>query len=128
MFSLNCKIKIFETDEDLKPLGDVFEFSHVKDIEIYSSRKNFTDTAMVKMPKLVVINQLNNSLGVEIARRLPIDLKPRSIYEFFKEDYYIEIFLGYDGDYKPAFRGYIKAVKGDAPVCIECEDYMYFLI
>lgn len=127
MFNLNCKIKIYETDTALKPVGDVFQFSHVKDVVITSSHKHFTDTAVVKMPKTLVINPLNNALGIEISRRLPIDLKQRSIYEFFKQDHYIEIFLGYDGNYKPAFRGYIKAVKGDAPVCIECEDFMYFL-
>ncbi len=127
MLNLNCKIKIYETNKDLQPEGDVFEFSHVKDIFIESSYKNFTDTAVIKMPKAVVINQLNNALGIEIARRLPFDLKQRSIHEFFKQDHYIEIFLGYNGDYKPAFRGYIASVKGDAPVCIECEDFMYFL-
>lgn len=127
MFSLNCNIKVFETDKDLNINGRVFQFSQVRDIKIKSNYKNFTDTAVLQMPKTIVESQLNNSLGIELARRLPIDLKPKSINEFFKQDHYIEIYLGYDGEYKPAFRGYIKTVKGDAPVEIHCEDFMYVL-
>lgn len=127
MFSLNCKIKVFETDKDLNPTNTVYEFDHVKDINIESGYDMFTDTATILMPKTVVESQLNNSLGIQIARRLPIDLKPKGVHEFFKQDSYIEIFLGYDGNFKPAFRGYITSVKGDAPVCIKCEDFMYVL-
>jgi hypothetical protein len=48
-----------------------------------------------------------------------------SIHDFFKLESYIEIYLGYNGDYKPAFKGFITSVKGDAPVTITCEDAMY---
>ncbi len=126
MLNLNCKIKVHET-KGLHPTGKVFQFSHVKDIRIQSSYKNFTDTATITIPKAIVTSSLNNSLGIELARRSPIDFKQRSINEFFKIDYLIEVFLGYNGEYKPAFRGYIREVKGDAPVQIVCDDMMYYL-
>ncbi|CAM1355957.1 hypothetical protein [Tenacibaculum halocynthiae] len=126
MLNLNCKIKVYET-KDLQPSGKVYQFTHVKNIAINSSYKNFTDTATITIPKAIVANKLNDTLGIEIARRLPVDLKERSVHEFFKIDYYVEIFLGYNGDSKPAFRGYIREVKGDAPVQIECDDMMYYL-
>lgn len=126
MLNLNCKIKVHETS-GLTPTGKVYEFSHVKDIRIQSSYKTFTDTATITMPKAIVTSAVNNSLGIELARRSPIDFKQRSINEFFKIDHFIEIFLGYNGDYKPAFRGYIREVKGDAPVKIVCDDMMYYL-
>ncbi len=126
MLNLNCKIKVYET-KDLKPSGKVYQFTHVRDISIQSSYKKFTDTATITIPKSIVTNQFSDSLGIEIANRSPIDFEQRSIHEFFKLDYYIEIFLGYDGEYKPAFRGYIREVKGDAPVQIVCEDMMYYL-
>lgn len=126
MLNLNCKIKVHET-KDLHPTGKVYQISHVKDINIQSSYKNFTDTATITIPKAIVSSALNNSLGIEIARRIPVDFEQRSINEFFKIDSYIEVFLGYDGNYKPAFRGYIREVKGDAPVQIVCDDMMYYL-
>lgn len=126
MLNLNCKIKVYET-ENLHPKGKVYEFLHVNDIKINSSYKKFTDTATITIPKAVIVRALNNSLGVDIAKRLPFDLEQKSIYEFFKLDNLVEVFLGYDEGYKLAFRGYIKEVKGDAPVEIFCEDMMYYL-
>ncbi|WP_028888348.1 hypothetical protein [Tenacibaculum ovolyticum] len=126
MLNLNCKIKVYET-KGLQPSGKVYQFTHVKNIVINSSYKNFTDTATITIPKAIVANKLNDTLGIQIARRLPVDLKERSVHEFFKIDYYVEIFLGYNGESKPAFRGYIREVKGDAPVQIECDDMMYYL-
>ena len=126
MLNLNCTIKVYET-EALKPSGRVYQFTHVRDIAIKSSYKKFTDTAIITMPKSVVTNAINDALGIELAKRSPIDFEQRSIHEFFKIDNYIEVFLGYNGEEKPAFRGYIREVKGDAPVQIFCDDMMYYL-
>ena len=127
MLNLNCKIKVYETD-NLHPTGNIYQFTHVENIHIKSSYKNFTDTAVITMPKKIVSNKFNNAsgLGTVINKAFPI-LKEVSINEFLKQDYYIEVFLGYDGNYKPAFRGYIREVKGDAPVEIICDDMMYYL-
>lgn len=127
MLNLNCKIKVYETDENLKPTDRMFEFDFAYGITIDSCYDKFTDTAEIKIPKKIVVNQLNSTLGFEVLKQLPIGPKIQSIYEYLRQDNYIEIFLGYDGDYKPAFRGYITEVKGDAPVCIKCEDLMYLL-
>ncbi len=127
MLNLNCKIKVYETDKALKPTDRMYEFGYAYSITIDSTYDKFTDTAEIKIPKKIVINQLNSTLGFEVLKQLPIGPKVQSIYEYLKQDNYIEIFLGYNGDYKPAFRGYITEVKGDAPVCIKCEDLMYLL-
>ncbi|KZS42311.1 hypothetical protein AWE51_02400 [Aquimarina aggregata] len=127
MLNLNCKIKVFETNDQLIPTDRVYEFGYAYDIQIESSYDNFTDTAVIKIPKKIIVNQLNSTLGFEVLKQLPIGPKIQSIYEYLKQDNYIEIFLGYNGDFKPAFRGYITEVKGDAPVCITCQDMMYLL-
>lgn len=127
MLNLNCKIKVYETNKDLERTGTVYEFDYAYAIEIESSVKNFTDTAVVKIPKKIIVNQLNSRLGFEITKQLPFDIETQSIYHYLGQDNAIEIFLGYNGELKPAFRGFITEVKGDAPVCVYCEDEMYRL-
>ncbi len=127
MLNLNCKIKVYETNEKLERTNTMYEFEYAYSITIVSNVETFTDTAELKIPKKVVINQLNNRLGIEITKQLPFDLETQSIYQYLKQDNAIEIYLGYNGALKPAFRGYITSVKGDAPVCILCEDDMYRL-
>jgi len=128
MLNLGCKIKVFETDRTtLLRTGTMYEFTYAYDINIKSNVQAFTDTAEVKIPKKIVVNQLNSRLGFEIQKQLPFELETQSIYQFLRQDNAIEIYLGYNGDLKPAFRGYITQVKGDAPVCLYCEDEMYLL-
>ena len=123
MFSLNARIIVYET-VNLIPTPVSYEFDYVKDVQITSSYEALTDTATIMMPKKVFHNleeEFNPSQFNTLTNRDRIV----SIHDFFKLDNFIEIFLGYDGDYKPAFRGYITSVKGDGPVTIMCEDAMY---
>ncbi len=123
MFSLNARIIVYET-VNLIPTPVSYEFDYVKDVSITSSYDTLTDTATIIMPKKVFTNleeEFNPSQFNNINNRDRI----LSIHDFFKLENFIEIFLGYDGDYKPAFRGYITSVKGDAPVTIMCQDAMY---
>lgn len=122
MLNLNAKIIVYETNK-LKPTNTSYEFRHVKNVVINSSYKTLTDTATITIPKKV----FTNTEGFNISKfsNARSDNSQKTIHDFFKLENYIEIFLGYNGDYKPAFRGYITSVKGDAPVTIECEDAMY---
>ncbi|WP_166921990.1 hypothetical protein [Flavobacterium poyangense] len=122
MLKLNAKIRVYETIK-LIPTPKFYEFTYVKNVEISSSYKSLTDTATLVMPKKVYTdtkdfdqNLFSNASG-----------KEKTIHDFFKLENFIEIFLGYDGDYKPAFRGYITGVQSDINATISCEDMMYAL-
>jgi hypothetical protein len=120
MLKLNAKIRVYETIR-LIPTPKFYEFTYVKNVEISSSYKSLTDTATIVMPKKVYTDTktfdqslFTNASGHE-----------KSIHDFFKLENFVEIFLGYDGDYKPAFRGYITGVQSDVNATISCEDVMY---
>lgn len=120
MLKLNAKIRVYETVK-LIPTPKFYEFTYVKNVDISSSYKSLTDTATIVMPQKVYTdtkgfdqNLFKNANGEE-----------KTIHDFFKLENFIEIFLGYDDDYKPAFRGYITGVQSDTNATITCEDAMY---
>lgn len=125
MFNLNAKIKVYDTVK-LVPTPKFYEFTYVKKVEISSSYKSLTDTASFEMPKKVYTSASGFKQS-GTANLIGKQGTEKSIRDFFKLESFVEIYLGYDGDYKPAFRGYVTAVKGDSPVTIECEDMMYAL-
>jgi hypothetical protein len=120
MLKLNAKIRVYETVK-LIPMPKFYEFTYVKNVDISSSYKSLTDTATIVMPQKVFTdtkgfdqNLFKNANGEE-----------KTVHDFFKLESFIEIFLGYDDDYKPAFRGYITGVQSDTNATITCEDAMY---
>lgn len=120
MFKLNAKIKVYETVK-LIPTPKVYEFTYVKNVTINSSYKSLTDTATIVMPQKVY----TDTKGFDQNLFANANGEEKTIHDFFKLENYIEIFLGYDGDYKPAFRGYITGVQADINAVITCEDAMY---
>ena len=120
MLKLNAKIKVYET-AGLIPLPKFYEFTYVKNVEIKSSYKSLTDTAIITMPQKVY----TDTKGFDQSLFKNANGEEKTIHDFFKLQNYIEIFLGYDGDYKPAFRGYITGVQSDITATISCEDAMY---
>lgn len=82
-------------------------FNAVESCEIVSSWDTLTDTATLTFPS-----------------RLSWDKK---IKDYIKKDDEIKIWLGYDGDLKLVFVGYVKKIKSSVPVEIECEDVAYKL-
>lgn len=120
MLNLNAKIRVYETVR-LIPTPKYYEFTYVKNVDISSSYKTLTDTATIVMPQKVY----TDTKGFDQNLFKDADGKEKSIYDFFKLENFIEIFLGYDGDYKPAFRGYITGVQTDINAVITCEDAMY---
>ncbi|OXB25087.1 hypothetical protein B0A80_02330 [Flavobacterium tructae] len=120
MLKLNAKIKVYETVR-LIPSPKFYEFTYVKNIEINSSYKSLTDTATIVMPQKVY----TDTKGFDQNLFANASGEQKTIHDFFKVENFIEIFLGYDGDYKPAFRGYITGVQSDTNATITCEDLMY---
>ncbi|MFH6995548.1 hypothetical protein [Flavobacterium sp. FlaQc-48] len=120
MFKLNAKIKVYETVK-LIPTPKFYEFTYVKNVAISSSYKSLTDTATLVMPQKVY----TDTKGFDQNLFANASGEQKTIHDFFKLENYIEIFLGYDGNYKPAFRGYITGVQTDINAVITCEDVMY---
>ncbi|MFB9079026.1 hypothetical protein ACFFLS_09990 [Flavobacterium procerum] len=120
MLKLNAKIKVYETVK-LIPTPKFYEFNYVKNVDINNSYKSLTDTATIVMPQKVY----TNTKGFDQNLFKNANGEEKTIHDFFKLENYIEIFLGYDGDYKPAFRGYITSVQSDINAVITCEDAMY---
>ncbi len=120
MLKLNAKIRVYETIR-LIPTPKFYEFTYVKNVDINSSYKSLTDTATIVMPQKVY----TDTKGFDQSLFSNASGEEKTIHDFFKLENYIEIFLGYDGDYKPAFRGYITGVQSDTTATITCEDAMY---
>ncbi|OMQ11832.1 hypothetical protein [[Flexibacter] sp. ATCC 35103] len=120
MLKLNAKIRVYETVK-LIPTPKFYEFTYVKNVDISSSYKSLTDTATIVMPQKVY----TDTKGFDQSLFTIANGTEKTIHDFFKLENFIEIFLGYDGDYKPAFRGYITGVQADINAVITCEDAMY---
>ncbi|OWP75687.1 hypothetical protein [Flavobacterium oreochromis] len=124
MFKLNAKIKVYETYK-LIPTPKFYEFNYVKNVEIVSAYNTLTDTAKIEMPKRVFKDSKN--FNQSALADVTDFMKKDSIHDYLKLESFIEIYLGYNDEYRAAFRGYITGVSGDNPVIITCEDIMYAL-
>lgn len=106
----------FATDPYIKdPDRDVIEFDDfVNDVEIKSSFKNLTDTATIVIP-----------------RKLKWKEKPLidGLHSIIKRDDKVKIELGYYTNgtqgLRLVFDGFVKRLVPNAPITIECEDYMF---
>ncbi|MBE8725814.1 hypothetical protein [Flavobacterium hungaricum] len=120
MLKLNARIRVYETIK-LFPTPKFYEFTYVKNVEINSSYKTLTDTATIVMPKKVY----TDTKGFDQSLFANASGTEKTIHDFFKVENFIEIYLGYDDDYKPAFVGYITGVQSDVNATITCQDAMY---
>ena len=101
MLNLKCKIEI--TSKDTKTVS----FDYVNSIEVKTSTKNLTDTAIVKVP-----------------RKMRWNGKP--LTDFIKRDDRITIQIGYEEQgLQTVFTGYLTGVKNSAPLVLTCENEMY---
>lgn len=101
MFQLTSEIDIGE-----------FEYSGVVELEVQSSWDNLTDKASLTFPRKVSWKGKDIATG---ASPLIKNLDPVSIQ------------VGYDGNNKEVFQGYVHRVHADIPVTVTCEDAMYLL-
>lgn len=84
-------------------------------IEIERSWTFLADTARVTLSrKLLPAGSFKNSSGVESSKKIKVGTP-------------ITIRLGYDFNFETEFEGYIKSIKPNVPVVLECEDAMWLL-
>ena len=127
MFKLNAKVRVFKTIKMI-PTPVFYEFNYVKNVEIHSSYKSLTDTATLTMPEKIIKGQDGMKQSKLANATDSIDLSgDKTIRKYLKLESFIEIYLGYNDEYRPAFRGYITEVTGDKTIQIQCQDVMYAL-
>lgn len=91
-------------------------FDFVTNVEIISSWKTGTDTAKITLPRKVWIKNGPKE-----------DPAKDGILQHIKQGDRVTIKLGYDGDLRQEFEGFVSSIKPDVPLEIFCEDYMYYL-
>lgn len=96
VYQLCCKVTI----------GELF-FEYVHSVEINSTWKDLTSTAVIKLPRRV-----GNMLG-------------KKLDEYIKRGDKVEIQLGYNDEFVTEFTGYVASVKPTWPVEVHCEDEMF---
>lgn len=97
MLELTCHITI-----------GALAFSYVNDVAIESSWMNLTDTCTIKMPRNIKLNTKRVAELVKVGDRVVVR-------------------LGYDGELREEFSGYLTRIKSTTPVEFECEDEMWKL-
>lgn len=124
-FVLNSKIKI----------GEYTFAGGVNDLVIRKSVYAFVDTAILKIPGLGRIvsikSTVNNALAIiGLAIQTPVKNMPISSVQtakLFQEGDHVAIDLGYNGDMRNEFRGFVRRVNLTTPISIEMEGYAWQL-
>lgn len=86
----------------------------VHGIEVVSSWKQLTDTAVVKLPANVILNE-----------RKSAEETRHAFLENIHFNDVVTIELGYDNVFTTVFKGYVTDIKTGVPIEILCEDEMY---
>ena len=110
MMSLSCRVEIRrEWIEDSGVVGSVaWTIDKVEGIEITGDGDSLQDTCTIKLPK-------NARWGVS-GSEIPV-----------RRGDMVRVWLGYDGEIKLRFLGYVKDVSAKTPTVITCEDEMFRL-
>ena len=90
-------------------------FDGVHEVEIITSGKVLQDTAIIKVP---------TTARIERAGEFVTETPTASAFNVGDE---VVIELGYNGDLKEEFRGYVKRINPTTPLSIECEDATFLL-
>lgn len=95
-------------------IGDK-SFRRIHSVEISTSVKRIEDTAVVKIPTTARLERAGEYITeIETAKA-------------FAPGDEVVIELGYDGQLREEFRGFVKIVRPNIPIEIECEDEIYLL-
>jgi hypothetical protein len=89
-------------------------FTRVAEVSIESSTQVLEDTAVIKIPTTARLKRDGTYTVVETAK-------------YFKVGDEVVIKLGYDNQFREEFRGYVRKIKPNTPVEIECEDAVFLL-
>lgn len=102
MVEMTCYIDITN-----KKTGVVRTFKRVHSVQIKSSRKTLTDTAIIKLANVKSLLDDSNK-KINVGDR-------------------VEISLGYNGSNNLEFTGYVHQIKASSPIELLCEDEMWQL-
>lgn len=93
-----------------------WQFRGVHDVRINKSLRTYQDTAVIKLPAVcrTLSKDGKTVRDVETATR-------------FSQGDEVVVQLGYNGDLREEFRGFVKRVNFNVPVEVECEGYSYLL-
>ncbi|HEK20687.1 hypothetical protein [Mucilaginibacter sp.] len=84
----------------------------INNIEIEKSRRSLTNTAKITVARNMKLFKANNRVDINT---------------IFQRGAHVEIQLGYNGDLKTEFSGYISDVGAKVPLEINCQDEMWSL-
>lgn len=85
-----------------------FELTYVSEVSIDSDVENLTDTCSITLPRALYFE------GEPLRNHL-------------KRGDAVKVELGYNDDLKTVFTGFIKSLKMNTPLVVECEDNMFVL-
>jgi hypothetical protein len=95
-------------------IGNKIRFQVAKYIKIDKSIHKLANTSVIHLPREFRANER-------------VDFKEANLLSFMKIGDSIKIELGYDGNLKTEFEGYLKNIGAEIPTVLECEDEMYQL-
>lgn len=108
MFVLNADIQVISN-------GKTLSFTRVNEIEIESSAKVLEDTARIVLPTTARLERQGEFISeVETAKQFSVGDQ-------------IAIQLGYNGELREEFYGFISKIKPGTPLEIECVDAVWLL-
>lgn len=107
LYNLHCYIDI-ENPATNKRL----DLTMANQVEIHSTWKNLTDTCQITLPRRL---------------RFSEDSVSTNINDVFARGSKVKVWLGYNGDLRLEFVGYIARVDARVPFKLECEDEMWKL-
>lgn len=97
MFTLTCNITI-----------GLLKFNYVTELEIVSAWEEMTDTCTIKLPRKLKVKELE-------------------LVNVIKAGDPVKVELGYNGELRTEFVGYVRELRATIPVEVICEDSMYLL-
>lgn len=109
MLYMSSRIRVLDAEAN-DPDNPKVDIKTPTSVVIDSSRNTFTDTA-----KCIFANKLRNTQ------------QGARLQDFIKIGDPVIIELGYNGDIRTEFEGYVSKVNPDSPLTMECEDEMFVL-
>lgn len=105
---------LFVLNSDIT-IGD-FRFSGVNEVIIKRSMHSISDTALIKIPSIARI--------IKNGKAEPENVLSGSL---FSEGDKVSIKLGYNGDFRTEFKGFVRRRNLDMPLEVECEGYGWLM-
>ena len=123
MLKLGCEITIESPPSENDQGGQKWVFNALSSCVIVEDTGSLTDTCVIELPKKISWQRDPRPRKDQkaIDESEPVKEVP------IKRGDQITVRLGYDGDLKTRFSGYVRNVDTKAPVRIECEDGMFLL-